>query len=233
MVPNDKPVSLPHIGPADTGEPPVRPHLKGRLEDLFRVEQIMTGATRSDVAIQDGVSNLASIPDLYLNAPEARQYASSNPMPLGAPCTVSAGLPNVQAHANWVKSHNFIDIVHSPEQNSASLPESPKPPPRQPEPPVNSSQDPWADYVPSPIPEEVQALINAYICGRPLNLFVARSRLYDYWNLSLPEEFGFVMMGFFRVLSVQVRFLSLSFHGLVFLKTISNLNQIAGISPAG
>ena len=92
MVPNDKPVSLPHIGPADTGEPPVQAHPKGRS---FRVEQNMTGATRSDVATQDGVSNFGSIPDLYLDAPEARQYASSNPMPLDAPCTVSAGLPNV------------------------------------------------------------------------------------------------------------------------------------------
>jgi len=90
-----------------------------------------------------------------------------------------------------------MDIVHSPEQNSAPLPESTKPPTRELEPPVNGSQDPWANYVPSPIPKEVQALINAYLCGRPFNLFVARSRLYDYWNLSLPQEFGFVMLGFF------------------------------------
>jgi hypothetical protein len=249
QVPNDKQVSLPQSGPVDTGEPPVRPHPNVQLNDSFRVEKIMAGATRRDVVIQDGFSTFASIPDLDLNAPEARQYASSNTMPLVAPCMVSARPnvqantnwvkshnfmdivhspdqnsallpeypkppprelePNVQAHANWVKSHNFMDIVHSPEQHSALLPESPKPPPRGLEPPVNGSQDPWADYVPSPIPEEVQALINAYICGRPFNLFVARSRLYDYWNLSLPEEFGYVMLGFFRVLSVQVRLLFL------------------------
>ena len=165
----------------------------------------MTGATWSDVIIQNSFSTFASMPELDLNAPEARQYASSNTIPLVAPCMVSAGPPSVQANTNWVKSHDFMDIVHSPEQNSAPLPESPKPPPRELEPPVNGSQDPWADYVPSPIPEEVQALINAYICGRPFNLFVTRSRLCDYWNLSLPEEFGYVMLGFFRVLSVQVR----------------------------
>jgi hypothetical protein len=233
-------------GPVDTGELPFRPHPKVQLKDL-------TGATPSDVVIQDDFSTFASIPDLDLNAPEARQYVSSNPVPLDASCTVSVRPPNVQVHANWVKSHNFMDIIHSPEQNSALLPESPKPPPRElesnvqahahwvkshdfmdivhspeqnsvplpesPKPPprelepvVNGLQDPWANYVPSPIPEEVQALINAYICRRPSNLFVARSRLYDCWNLSLPEEFGFVMLGFFRVLSVQVRLFFLFVH---------------------
>ena len=119
-------------------------------------------------------------------------------MPLDAPCTVSARPLNAQAHANWVKLHNFMDIVHSPDQNSAPLPESPKLPPRELEsnvqahaygveshnymdivhsseqnsaplpespklppselePPVNGSQDPWVNYVPSPIPEELQA----------------------------------------------------------------------------
>ena len=194
QVPNDKQVSLSQSGPVATGEPPFRPHPKVQLKNL-------TGATPSDVVIQDGFSNFAPMPDLGLNTPEARQYASSSTMPLVAPC---------KAHANWVKSHNFVDIVHSPEQNSAPLPESPKLPPRELEPLVNGSQDPWANYVPSPIPEEVQALINAYICGRPFNLFVARSRLYDYWNLSLPEEFRYAMLGFFRVLSVQVRLFSLS-----------------------
>lgn len=165
----------------------------------------MAGATRNDVAVQGGVSNFASIPDLNLNPPGERQYASSNPMPLYVPCTVPAGPPSVQVDTNWVKSHNVMNIVHSPEQSSTPLPEFLKQPPREPEPPVNRWQDPWGDYVPSPIPEEVQALINAYVSGRPFNLFVARSRLYDYWNLALPEEFGFVMMGFFRVLFVQVR----------------------------
>jgi hypothetical protein len=214
QVPNDKQVSLAQSRPVETGEPPVRPHPNVQLNDLFRVEKITTGATRRDVVIKDDFSTFASIPDLDLNAPEARQYASSNTMPLVAPCMISAGPPSVQANTNWVKSHDFMDIVHSPDQNSALLPEYPKPPPRGLEPPVNGSQDPWADYVPSPIPEEVQALINAYICGRPFNLFVARSRLYDYWNLSLPEEFGYVMLGFFRVLSVQVRLLFL-FVGLL------------------
>jgi len=251
QVPNDRQVSLPQSGALETGGPPVRPHPKVRLKDLSRVEKIMTRATPSD----DGFSNFAPIPDLDLNAPEARQCASFNPMPLDASCTVSARPPNVQAlanrveshdlmhivhspeqnstplpeslkppphelepnvqaYANWVKSHNFMDVAHSLEQNSAPLLESPKQPPRELELSVNGLQDPWANYVPSPIPEEVQALINAYICGRPFNLFVARSRLCDYWNLSLPEEFGYVMLGFFRVLSVQVRLFS--FRGFVF-----------------
>lgn len=166
---------------------------KARLKDLFCTEKFITGATRSDVAVQDGLSNFASIPDLGLNAPEERRYANSNIPPLNAPCTVPDG------------SSNVMDILHSSEQNNTPLPKSSKPPSHEPERPVDDSQDPWADYIPSPIPEEVQALINAYIYGRPFNLMVARSRLHNYWNLALPEEFGFVMMGFFRVLSIQVR----------------------------
>jgi hypothetical protein len=126
-------------------------------------------------------------------------------------------LPNVQVNAKRFKYPNFKKTKLpdfkktplAPEENGATInpPEPPKPPLREPAPLVNAPRDPWADYVPSPIPEELQGLIDAYVGGRPFNLFVARSRLHIYWNLALPEEFGFVMLGFFRVLSVQVRFL--------------------------
>jgi len=88
------------------------------------------------------------------------------------------------------------------------------------------------DFVPSPIPEELQGLIDAYVGGRPFNLFIARSRLYNYWDLSLPEEFGLVMLGFFRVLSVQVRF-PFPCREPFSKNLISNSNRFAGISRAG
>ena len=197
MESSDKPVSLSKSGPVDAGEPLIRPHPKVQLKDLYRVERIMT------IAIQDGFSNFASIPDL--NAPKERQYASSNPPPSEAPCTVPDEPPNVRVNTKPFKLPKFNKIKFTPEEPLESERSRDFQPLCEPEPSVNSSQDPWEDYVPSPIPEELQALINAYICGRPFNLIVARSRLYHYWNLALPEEFEYVMIGFFRVLSVQVR----------------------------
>ncbi|KIM39562.1 hypothetical protein M413DRAFT_447045 [Hebeloma cylindrosporum] len=198
LVPNDEPVLFPKSA---MGEPPVRPHPKVQLKDLFRVEQIISGRTQNDV-VQDGFVNFSSIPDVTTHTWEERRYAASNPLPSDRPRTLPAEPPNLEVDRSGL---SFMNIQHSPEGNHATLPipETLEPPSVEPEPPVNDSQDPWAGYIPSPIPEEAQALINAYVCGRPFNLLVSRSRLEYYWNLALPEEYGFAMMGFFRVLSVQ------------------------------
>lgn len=59
-------------------------------------------------------------------------------------------------------------------------------------------------FIPSSIPEEIQAIIDSYSSGRPLLLVISNKRFFDYWSLRLPEEFGFSMLGYFRILGVQV-----------------------------
>ena len=63
---------------------------------------------------------------------------------------------------------------------------------------------PWAASVPSPIPQEIQALIDAYIFGKPLTVIVSHERLYEHWSLNLPKNYGYVVMGFFRIIGVEV-----------------------------
>lgn len=70
---------------------------------------------------------------------------------------------------------------------------------------VNHCHDPPWDMVPSPIPQEIQALIDAYIFGKPLTVIVSRERLCERWSLNLPETYGYVVMGFYRIIGVEVR----------------------------
>ncbi len=55
--------------------------------------------------------------------------------------------------------------------------------------------------VPVSIPDEIQALVGAYIGGMPVGIFAARRRLKDFWGLKLPqdEEIGYAFMGFYRI----------------------------------
>jgi hypothetical protein len=59
-------------------------------------------------------------------------------------------------------------------------------------------------FIPSTVPEEIQAIIDSYLTGRPLLLVISNKRFFDYWSLRLPKEFGFLMLGYFRILGVQV-----------------------------
>jgi hypothetical protein len=59
-------------------------------------------------------------------------------------------------------------------------------------------------FIPSTVPEEIQAIIDSYLSGRPLLLVISNKRFFDYWSLRLPKEFGFLMLGYFRILGVQV-----------------------------
>ena len=59
-------------------------------------------------------------------------------------------------------------------------------------------------FIPSMVPEEIQAIIDSYLSGRPLLLVISNKRFFDYWSLRLPKEFGFLMLGYFRILGVQV-----------------------------
>ena len=60
-----------------------------------------------------------------------------------------------------------------------------------------------ASLVPKPIPEELQALIDAYVFGKPLTVISSHQRLRDHWLLHLPTEYGYVMMGFFRIIGIE------------------------------
>jgi hypothetical protein len=59
--------------------------------------------------------------------------------------------------------------------------------------------------VPSPIPQELQALVDAFVFGKPLTVLTSNQRFYDIWSLLLPKEYGYVMLGFFRIIGVEVR----------------------------
>lgn len=59
-------------------------------------------------------------------------------------------------------------------------------------------------FIPSTIPEEIQAIIDSYLSGRPVLLVISNKRFFDHWSLRLQEEFGFSMLGYFRILGVQV-----------------------------
>lgn len=62
-----------------------------------------------------------------------------------------------------------------------------------------------SDRVPSPLPAEVQALVNAYVQNVPIVIIVSRASVIKNWGLnSLPEEYAFMYMGFFRVLALWV-----------------------------
>ena len=72
---------------------------------------------------------------------------------------------------------------------------------------VKQTQDAKAlqdTFIPSTIPEEIQAIIDSYLSGRPLLLVISNNRFFDYWSLRLPKEFRFFMLGYFRILGVQV-----------------------------
>ncbi|KAF8959621.1 hypothetical protein BDZ97DRAFT_1837174 [Flammula alnicola] len=47
------------------------------------------------------------------------------------------------------------------------------------------------------------ALIDSYLFGRPLTIIISNRRLKDHWSLQFPEEFGYAMLGYFRILGVQ------------------------------
>jgi hypothetical protein len=68
-----------------------------------------------------------------------------------------------------------------------------------------SPQDALPLSVPKPIPQEIQALIDAYVFGKPLTIIVSNERLQDHWALHLPREYGYVVMGFYRIIGVEVR----------------------------
>ena len=59
-------------------------------------------------------------------------------------------------------------------------------------------------FIPFTVPEEIQAIIDSYLSGRPLLLVISNKRFFAHWSLQLPKEFGFSMLGYFRILGVQV-----------------------------
>jgi hypothetical protein len=60
------------------------------------------------------------------------------------------------------------------------------------------------DYVPSPIPEELNALADSYQFGRPLTILISNGLLEKHWSLKLPREYGYAMLGYFKILGIQV-----------------------------
>lgn len=58
--------------------------------------------------------------------------------------------------------------------------------------------------MPLPIPDEIQALADAYINGIPIGVFASKSHLQGFWQLKLvQEEIGYAFMGFYRVSRVM------------------------------
>lgn len=68
-----------------------------------------------------------------------------------------------------------------------------------------TSMDAFPDYVPSAIPEELLALVDSYLFGRPVTIMLSNEYLQKHWSLALPNEYKYAMMGYFRILGIQVR----------------------------
>lgn len=62
----------------------------------------------------------------------------------------------------------------------------------------------YQELVPTPLPQEIQAIIDAYLFGMPLTLIVSRGRLLARWALLLSKDIGYAMMGYFKVIGIQV-----------------------------
>jgi hypothetical protein len=58
--------------------------------------------------------------------------------------------------------------------------------------------------VPTPIPDELQALIDAYLNSNPVGIFAAGKHMRGFWGLDSAQkkEIGYGFMGFYRVLRV-------------------------------
>lgn len=68
-------------------------------------------------------------------------------------------------------------------------------------PPHNVSVRRGENGVPLPIPDEIRALVDAYINCMPVGVFAGKKYLQGFWGLKLmrEEEFGYAFMGFYRV----------------------------------
>ncbi|KAF9524400.1 hypothetical protein CPB83DRAFT_861299 [Crepidotus variabilis] len=70
--------------------------------------------------------------------------------------------------------------------------------------PIITIPDSYKDpNIPNPIPAEIQAIIDAYIFGKPLSVVMSSTRVYEHYGLLLPKEYGCIWMGFFRILGVE------------------------------
>lgn len=89
-----------------------------------------------------------------------------------------------------------LPISTTKPKSRAPKPKSQKPPPA-PIGPIPRREN----GVPICIPDEIQALIDAYINGLPVGIFAARRHMEDFWRLKLPqdEEIGYAFMGFYRI----------------------------------
>ncbi|KAF5316310.1 hypothetical protein D9619_006834 [Psilocybe cf. subviscida] len=59
------------------------------------------------------------------------------------------------------------------------------------------------DFIPPQLPDEIAALVDAYVFGRPLSVMISRDRLKESWGVEVKKEFGYVMLGFFKILGLQ------------------------------
>lgn len=59
------------------------------------------------------------------------------------------------------------------------------------------------DFIPPQLPDEIAALVDAYVFGRPLSVMISRDRLKESWGVEVKKEFGYVMLGFFKILGLR------------------------------
>ncbi|KAF8159232.1 hypothetical protein B0H34DRAFT_702579 [Crassisporium funariophilum] len=131
---------------------------------------------------------------------------------------VGSGKANhvAESQSNWkpVSTENDPDIVHSPVPRPVlDLPPDDDVAPNNQ--PTHAEQKQLEEHVPSSIPEEVQVIVDSYLSGKPLNILISNRRFQDHWSLRLPANFGYVVLGYFRILGVQERRVPLSDAGSV------------------
>ncbi|KAF9563559.1 hypothetical protein CPC08DRAFT_705875 [Agrocybe pediades] len=135
-------------------------------------------------------------------APGAMTWPESTPLPNNSSSLVLEK-ELMERLCNATRNPPFAAVNAS---TTASLP---------PEKQSKETQPQQDSYIPSPLPREIQAIIDAYISGQPLVVVVTHRQLHRHWGLRLPEKYGHIVMGYFRIVGVQeTRIDSSSVNGL-------------------
>lgn len=58
--------------------------------------------------------------------------------------------------------------------------------------------------IPFTLPPEIQVMLDSYVSGRPAVVIASNAVLRDRWSISLPREYAYAYLGFFRVRRVWV-----------------------------
>ena len=125
---------------------------------------------------------------------------TSEKIPVPAECSTVNVVPDNRSFANNAGPASRIESLQATETVESTKHASDEAKVKQ----IQDAKALQDTFIPSTVPEEIQAIIDSYLAGRPLLLIISNKKFFDYWSLRLPKEFGFFMLGYFRILGVQV-----------------------------